>query len=138
MMVSSLDGNVNDSGGSIHNKNEKINISMSENVSVDSTTTTTTTTPSSCISNDDNNNNNNDNIPRFVQNLKLKKGWEKYDEDLERFVRECPKVELHVHLDGSFDSDFLWNAIQKKPELINRFPASVNPPWEPSKILNLR
>ena len=43
--------------------------------------------------------------------------WESYGEDDELFIQGFPKVELHVHLDGSFDPDFLWDYLQTNSDL---------------------
>lgn len=88
--------------------------------------------------NSNNHNNNKNDIKRFVGHLKLKKGWERYNENDELFVRGLPKIELHVHLDGSFEFDVLWKTLQKRPQLMQCFPVSTNPPWEPSKTLHSR
>jgi hypothetical protein len=31
-----------------------------------------------------------------------------YNEDIEQYVQEIPKVELHVHLDGAFSPEILF------------------------------
>ena len=51
------------------------------------------------------------------------------DGELEAFVQSIPKVELHVHLDGSFDAAELWGHILKHPELIHCFPIEKTLPW---------
>ena len=51
------------------------------------------------------------------------------EEDLEHFVRSVPKIELHVHLDGSFDAYQMWSYLKKHPELIHCFPVEKKMPW---------
>lgn len=51
------------------------------------------------------------------------------EEDLERFVQSVPKIELHVHLDGSFDPYRLWEYLSKHPELLHCFPVEKELPW---------
>jgi adenosine deaminase len=68
---------------------------------------------------------------RFVRYLSERPGWQSYDESDEEFIRECPKVELHVHLDGSFDPDFLWKYLNENPDKIYCLPVTADLPWEP-------
>mmetsp|Transcript_11399 Transcript_11399/g.18899 ORF Transcript_11399/g.18899 Transcript_11399/m.18899 type:complete len:427 (+) Transcript_11399:84-1364(+) len=35
-----------------------------------------------------------------------------YDEEIEKFIQDMPKIELHVHLDGSFDPEILYRHLQ--------------------------
>ena len=56
-------------------------------------------------------------------------GFDDEHEELERFVQTVPKVELHVHLDGSFDPQQLWSHLQKNPHLLRCFPVSKKLPW---------
>lgn len=49
--------------------------------------------------------------------------------ELERFVQSVPKVELHIHLDGSFDPTFLWSYLSKNPDLTQCFPVEKQMPW---------
>ena len=49
---------------------------------------------------------------------------------LEAFVRSVPKIELHVHLDGCFDPEELWEHLQKNPKLLHCFPVDKTFPWE--------
>ena len=51
------------------------------------------------------------------------------EEELEEFVQAVPKIELHVHLDGSFDPYQLWKYLSKHPELIYCFPVEKELPW---------
>lgn len=60
-------------------------------------------------------------------------GWFGDDSDairLEAFVRSVPKIELHVHLDGCFDPEELWEHLQKNPELLRCFPVEQSLAWE--------
>jgi adenosine deaminase len=75
---------------------------------------------------------------KLVRYLSDRPGWQSYEEDDEEFIRECPKVELHVHLDGSFDPDFLWKYLRENPEKIYCLPAQVDLPWEPGQQLQVR
>jgi adenosine deaminase len=63
---------------------------------------------------------------------------ESYSETDELFVQGMPKVELHVHLDGSFDPDFLWSFLQADKDLFQRLPVDTELPWEPGKVLRVR
>eukprot|EP00538_Stauroneis_constricta_P006579 CAMPEP_0119569740 /NCGR_PEP_ID=MMETSP1352-20130426/42526_1 /TAXON_ID=265584 /ORGANISM="Stauroneis constricta, Strain CCMP1120" /LENGTH=420 /DNA_ID=CAMNT_0007619341 /DNA_START=158 /DNA_END=1420 /DNA_ORIENTATION=- len=49
--------------------------------------------------------------------------------DIETFIREIPKIELHVHLDGSFDPKQLWNHLQQNPTLLQCLPEEKKLPW---------
>jgi hypothetical protein len=51
------------------------------------------------------------------------------DDDFEQFVQSVPKIELHVHLDGSFDPYRLWEYLSKHPQLIHCFPVEKEMPW---------
>src|SRR3569623_454394 len=42
--------------------------------------------------------------------------WHSYTNDQELFVQEFPKIELHVHLDGAVDPDFLWSYMKRNPD----------------------
>jgi adenosine deaminase len=69
-------------------------------------------------------------LVRYLSNYSR---WSHYSDEEEAFIREVPKVELHVHLDGSFDPDVLWDFLQSHPERMERLPTSiVNPPWDPA------
>jgi hypothetical protein len=61
------------------------------------------------------------------------------EEELEEFVQSVPKIELHVHLDGSFDPYHMWSYLSKHPEMIYCFPVEKEVPWakpgEPSMRL---
>ena len=65
------------------------------------------------------------------QSHHYKKWRERYSLDLEVFVQQFPKVELHVHLDGTFDPDVMWNYIQQhKPASLECLPTNTLLPWE--------
>lgn len=64
--------------------------------------------------------------------------WATYGEDDELFIQGFPKVELHVHLDGSFDPDFLWDYLQTDSDLFQCLPVETDLPWEPGKVLKVR
>ena len=74
----------------------------------------------------------------LVQYLHKHKKWRHYNEDHEHFVRECPKVELHVHLDGALDPDFLWHCMEQYSDLIMCLPVSTNLPWDTKRPLPVR
>jgi len=48
----------------------------------------------------------------------------------ELFLRSVPKVELHVHFDGSFSPKELWDHLQRNPGLIQCIPIEQKLPWE--------
>jgi adenosine deaminase len=52
---------------------------------------------------------------------------------LESFVQSIPKIELHVHLDGCFDPEELWQHLQRNPDLLHCFPVEKYLPWEDAK-----
>jgi len=64
--------------------------------------------------------------------------WRSYSNDEELFVQEFPKIELHVHFDGTFDPDFLWRYMQEHPDSLYCLPVKADLPWEPSKSLPVR
>jgi hypothetical protein len=51
------------------------------------------------------------------------------EEDLELFAQSVPKIELHVHLDGSFDPHQLWLYLMKNPHLLTCLPVQKVLPW---------
>jgi hypothetical protein len=61
--------------------------------------------------------------------------WKKLDTSLEQFIRQLPKVELHVHLDGSFDTDVLWQYLQQTSDqqLLGCLPVTTTLPWDQSQ-----
>jgi adenosine deaminase len=75
---------------------------------------------------------------RLVRYLSDQPDWESYDDDQELFVQQLPKVELHVHLDGSFDPDFLWKYMKERPDSVYCLPVETNLPWDPSRKFNVR
>jgi len=65
---------------------------------------------------------------------KLNDKWE-YDEDMELFLRQLPKVELHVHLDGSFDPSLLYTHLKSSsPDSYESLPIETILPWDQSKF----
>jgi adenosine deaminase len=56
-------------------------------------------------------------------------GFDEENAHLETFVRSVPKVELHVHLDGTFEPQNLWDHLVDHPELIHCFPVDKQLPW---------
>jgi hypothetical protein len=48
---------------------------------------------------------------------------------LEGFVQSVPKVELHVHLDGAFDPEELWQHLMDNPHLMKCLPVQKELPW---------
>jgi adenosine deaminase len=64
-----------------------------------------------------------------IVNLLASRG--KYSDDIERFIQDMPKVELHVHLDGSFAQEILYRHLQKKNSY-NCFPSNSILPWDQS------
>jgi hypothetical protein len=70
--------------------------------------------------------------------------WDHYSEDDEQFIRQIPKIELHVHLDGAFDPDYLWNYMEQQQQyesrqaMLQRFPNKFIPPWDPTKTLYIQ
>jgi adenosine deaminase len=77
-------------------------------------------------------------LVRYLSDLSDQPDWEGYDDDQELFVQELPKVELHVHLDGSFDPDFLWKYMKEHPDSVYCLPVQTNLPWDSSRKLPVR
>jgi adenosine deaminase len=75
---------------------------------------------------------------RLVRYLSDQPNWEDYDDDQELFIQEFPKIELHVHLDGSFDPDFLWKYMKDNPDSVYCLPLQTNLPWDPANKLAVR
>jgi len=48
----------------------------------------------------------------------------------ELWVQNVPKIELHVHLDGSFNASELWDHLQRNPQMIHCIPIEKKLPWE--------
>lgn len=61
--------------------------------------------------------------------VKNKDGY-MYDEELEEFLYSLPKVELHVHLDGSFEHDILYQHLLWKG--LRCLPTHSTLPWDAS------
>ena len=55
-----------------------------------------------------------------------------YTEELEAFVKALPKVELHVHLDGSFDDERLFRYLQENKDVLESLPEETTLPWDQS------
>eukprot|EP01041_Mallomonas_annulata_P006561 gene6561-13270_t len=53
--------------------------------------------------------------------------------DLRLLIKNAPKVELHVHLDGAFDLDLLWNAAKIAIDN-DELPESSEAPWSGSPL----
>lgn len=53
----------------------------------------------------------------------------KYDYEMEEFIRDMPKVELHVHLDGAFDPKLLYEHLQQTDDY-SRLPLVSILPWD--------
>jgi len=64
--------------------------------------------------------------------LQLNSKWS-HSNDMESFLRDLPKIELHVHLDGSFDSSLL-HAHLKLSKNNECLPVEVNVPWAEETI----
>lgn len=61
--------------------------------------------------------------------VKNKNGY-LYSEVLEEFLHSLPKVELHVHLDGSFEHDIIYQHLLKKGLMC--LPVHTTLPWDSS------
>lgn len=58
-----------------------------------------------------------------------------YGEDIEKFIQNMPKVELHVHFDGSFDPAILFRHLQTKSADSSKYeclPENSILPWDQS------
>lgn len=64
--------------------------------------------------------------------IRLNHKWKGYDLDKESFLRKLPKVELHVHLDGSFDPAILLEHVQEMGHDI--LPEQVHLAWDQSTL----
>mmetsp|Transcript_2483 Transcript_2483/g.3743 ORF Transcript_2483/g.3743 Transcript_2483/m.3743 type:complete len:453 (-) Transcript_2483:185-1543(-) len=60
-----------------------------------------------------------------------KHGW-KYDEELEPYIRSLPKVELHVHFDGSLEHSILQSHLSTNG--LTCLPEHTILPWDQSKF----
>jgi len=66
--------------------------------------------------------------------VKLNQKWQ-YDLDMEHFLRRLPKVELHVHLDGSFDPAILLSNLKINPEKMDSLPHEEFLPWDQTTFM---
>jgi adenosine deaminase len=68
---------------------------------------------------------------RLVRYLSDLPHWQSYNDHDEHFIQDMPKIELHVHLDGSFDPDFLWKYMQEHPNsIVECLPCQTILPWQ--------
>ena len=51
-------------------------------------------------------------------------------QSIELWVQNFPKIELHVHLDGSFNTTELWDHLQSNPHMIHCIPIEMKLPWD--------
>jgi adenosine deaminase len=65
--------------------------------------------------------------------VRLNDKWH-YDIDTETFLRDLPKVELHVHFDGSFGIELLQTHLESSKDIYNRLPKEAHCPWDDSTI----
>ena len=54
-----------------------------------------------------------------------------YDDEIESFIKDIPKIELHVHLDGSFCPEILYRYLRDTRSL-DCFPTESILPWDDS------
>lgn len=59
--------------------------------------------------------------------------WPQYDISMEQFLRRLPKVELHVHLDGSFDPSLLLSHLKQHGQY-DCLPTDAFCPWDESTL----
>ena len=59
-----------------------------------------------------------------------RKKWQHYNADMEDFLRKLPKVELHVHLDGSFDPKLLYSLFETSQKEYECLPEETFCPWD--------
>jgi len=73
----------------------------------------------------------------LLRHLSQNRKWRDYTDDDELFVQNFPKVELHVHLDGSFDPEILYNYLHEEASLVC-LPVETPLPWQPGTTLKVR
>lgn len=96
-----------------------------------SASTTSTSSDDVAVNNNNTNNKSSSSSFRLVRYLSDLPNWQSYDDNQEHFIQEMPKIELHVHLDGSFDPDFLWKYMQEHPNsIVECLPCQAVLPWE--------
>jgi adenosine deaminase len=61
----------------------------------------------------------------------------KYTSEMESFLRSIPKIELHVHLDGSFETSLLLEHLKSLGDF-NHLPSEVTLPWDTSSTMPIR
>lgn len=54
-----------------------------------------------------------------------------YNDETEHYIKNMPKVELHVHLDGSFSQEILYRHLQQNANY-DCFPSNTILPWDQS------
>jgi adenosine deaminase len=64
----------------------------------------------------------------YVKALELRGN---YNDEIEHYIQEMPKVELHVHFDGSFSPEILFKHIQKS-DCFDILPQNSVLPWDQS------
>lgn len=69
------------------------------------------------------------NFPSMSTAVQLLASRGNYSEDIEQYIQEVPKVELHVHLDGSFSPEVLFRYLQEK-NAYDSLPANCILPWD--------
>ena len=65
-----------------------------------------------------------------LNHIGLNEKW-RFNTELEKFVRSIPKVELHVHFDGSFDFNLLHSYLTSSGNY-HCLPSTVTSPWDQS------
>lgn len=61
----------------------------------------------------------------------------KYTSEMESFLRSIPKIELHVHLDGSFEISLLLEHLKSLGDY-NHLPSEITLPWDTSSTMPIR
>lgn len=56
--------------------------------------------------------------------------WHHYNADMEDFLRNLPKIELHVHLDGTFNPSLLYSLFQSTQKGYDCLPEKTFCPWD--------